>query len=365
MAFNGTSAATAPPPGATPCWSTTPCSACCGTTWPRWCPASCTAPTIPTPARLAAAKRQLRAAHADQPARPSPMRVGRAVPPGLRGPRPASCRHGVREPRRAAPGPHPALRRHLPHDRRPGADALQVGRRPGRPGVRLGPAVRGRHQPGRARPALLAVRPLEPLPYRHPGRLLHPLRGDRGGARAHSCNGSSTNTTKPHCGGISWPAGCRASWSTACWCASSRWRPARSAARRRRPRSARRNPEGAPDLDGRPGEPARGPPCRAGCRPAAAAAPARPTWPRCRRRRAASGSGVPPTAHWFHRSCVGRRWRRTPRSRAEGPVAGRLGVRGRRGGRDFAAPPGSRGLARARRCRGRASPGRPPAPGRP
>ena len=34
------------------------CSACCGTTWLRSCPASSTAPTIPTPARLAAAKRR-------------------------------------------------------------------------------------------------------------------------------------------------------------------------------------------------------------------------------------------------------------------------------------------------------------------
>ncbi len=55
-------------------------------------------------------------------------------------------RHGVRKPRRAAPRPHPALRRHLPAPGDAGADALQVRRRPGRPGRRAGHPVRGRHR---------------------------------------------------------------------------------------------------------------------------------------------------------------------------------------------------------------------------
>ncbi len=213
----------------------------------------------PTPCAAGGGQAPLRAAHLDQPARPSPVRVGRAVPPGVGGTRAEPRRHGVREPGRPAPRPHPALRRHLPHAGRAGPDALQIGRRPGRSGVRPGRAVRGRHQPGRLGAAVLALRPLEPVAHRHPGRVLRALCRRGGGPGAVPALGRARVRRGRRCGGTSSRAACRRSWWTACWCGSSsrdhaRLRPVWHAAP---PPFRAPPPEGPPDLDGRPGEPAR------------------------------------------------------------------------------------------------------------
>ena len=150
------------------------------------------------------------------------------------------------------------------------------------PGVGPRHLVRGRQQPGRTGPTLLAVRALEPLAHRAsstPSSSVTPQR--RRGAH-HSCSGSSTNTTRWRFAAISLPVGSPPSSSTGCWFANDDrlacepCLPAPSAAPRRHPLSVPHPRRALPIWTGGPANP-RGPPCALAANLQTAAAPVRRT----------------------------------------------------------------------------------------
>jgi two-component sensor histidine kinase/PAS domain-containing protein len=131
------------------------------------------------PAALATAPcgRALRPAHRHQPARRADaLRLRPLGPGGSDRARPFARGRALREPRRAAPRPHPPLGGDLPRHGRAGADPLQVRRRPHRARRRHLAAAPGPAAGGGAGAAFLALRPCPAGPHRHPRRVLPALR---------------------------------------------------------------------------------------------------------------------------------------------------------------------------------------------